>query len=301
MHITNIKNYGSLLTEYKTYLIVIKVFAASTVTKYYEIADKFIFYMLSNGIKYLKNIKQRNINSFIIELQSKKKLSLNTLNLNKSSINAFIVFLCKQYDFCKLNTFKSYKLQKNIYSVIEDYKMLELIKRVDPDNKQVASWINYRNFAMLLTLYSTGIRISELLKMKLTDIDENWLRIDNSKNGVTRVVPVNNYMLLAIENYKDMCPYVVHKVLWFNRDGKRLKAAAASNAIKIFSGYSAHYYRHAFATHLLKNGCDLLVLKEFVGHSSISTTSIYTHIQPNHLLETVVLCHPMNELDADSI
>ena len=210
--------------------------------KYYDIADKFIYFLFFTcKIKKMIQIEQNILNNFIIDLQSKKNLSRSTSNLLKASINAFIVFLCKQYCFCKLKTFKSSKLNRSIYPIMEDFKMLKLFKKIDPDYKKIASWVEYRNFAMIMILYSTGIRISELIKMSLSDIQDGWLRIDNSKNAVSRVVPVNDYMLIAIENYKDMCPYIICNVVWFKKNGEGIQANAASKSIKVFSGYSAHH------------------------------------------------------------
>ena len=146
-------------------------------------------------------------------------------------------------------------------------------------------------------IYSTGMRISEVMNLKTNFLyRENWIFIENAKNGKTRIVPIVDEALEYIDLYKQKCPYDFKSFLWFSNKGKKLSAGTAKTAIKRLFGVYPHYLRYAYATHLIENGCDIKVLQELLGHSSLNTTQLYITTTEKMLFETVNK-HPLAKID----
>ncbi len=165
-----------------------------------------------------------------------------------------------------------------------------------------------RDRAMLETLYSCGIRVSELTTLQLSDIhfNEGYIRVIG-KGNKERLVPIGNSALQAIKNYVDgvRCHLtIINKysdVLFLNRFSKPIsrisiftivKSAAAKAGIR--KVISPHTFRHSFATHLVANGADLRAVQDMLGHASITTTEIYTHLDKTYLREEILKYHPRN-------
>jgi integrase/recombinase XerD len=175
-----------------------------------------------------------------------------------------------------------------------------------------------RLYAMLETLYSTGLRVSELVSLPmnalLADSESNTLQtmiLIKGKGGQERIVPLNEPAIIALKNYLQIRPYFLAKsgdqgMKWLfpstshqgyltrHRFGQLLKQLAIDTGIEP-SKISPHILRHAFATHLLRNGADLLVIQKLLGHADISTTQIYTHVIPDHLTNLVITHHPLSQ------
>lgn len=285
------------LHDYKVYLQVIKRYANNTVELYYKYVDSFVNFILNN-----KKYKSYNIISniifqeFILFLKETSNISNRTISIIIAAINNFFKFMCIQYECCKIRKIKQIRFLCKNKMILNQKNLLKLLDSKNPSHfSESLSWIYYRNYALGMLLYSTGIRIGEAMFLTLSDLDEEWIRIENTKNKEVRVVPMVKITYDALLKYRDMCPFQISKIFWYNRKGKKLTERAASMSVKNMFGYSAHYFRHAFATHLAINGCELSVLKDFLGHKSLATTSIYMHLQPRHLQKTVQLYHPINK------
>ena len=289
-----LKNIKLLLDEYNIFMLVIKAYSKNTIFLYNETVDEFIFFLISKKYYHLNQVNRNTFHNYLAYLKKKSNISNISMNIKIASLNNFTIFLCKTYSLCTLSKLKSLKFLSKKPNILDEKDLLLLIKRTDPDNIDNSSWIDYRDYAMLMLIYSTGVRIGEAIAMEPIDVYEEWIRVDAPKNKLTRYIPINIFMLIAINNYKEVCPYELRNKLWVCSKGKKLHAQTASRAIKRKYGYSAHYFRHCFATHMIHNGCELLVLKEFLGHQSIQTTSIYIHIKPKHLLNTVKKYHPLS-------
>ncbi len=168
---------------------------------------------------------------------------------------------------------------------------------------------DFRTHAMLELLYATGMRISELLSMKFSNIDltNDIVRVEG-KGKKERIIPINEASHQALELYiRDYRSQLVKKgkdynELFLNNRGtpitrqglfKLLKKLCEDMGIK--KEVSPHVLRHSFATHLLDNGADLRVIQELLGHSSISTTQIYTHVSKKHIKEEYNEAHPASK------
>ena len=162
----------------------------------------------------------------------------------------------------------------------------------------------HRNKAIIETLYGCGLRVSELVNLRLTDIHigEGFVVV-TGKGNKQRLVPVSNKALKEIDIYKNdrgNLPAIHDQnVLFLNRRGYRLTRAMIFTIIKdlaakagIRKNISPHTFRHSFATHMIEAGADLRAVQEMLGHESILTTEIYTHIDRSFLRDTLIMFHP---------
>lgn len=162
----------------------------------------------------------------------------------------------------------------------------------------------HRNKAIVETLYGCGLRVSELVNLKLTDIHyaEGFVII-TGKGSKQRLVPIGRQALKEIDLYKqerNTMPVIYdHNILFLNRRGKKLSRVMIFTIIKdlasragIKKKISPHTFRHSFATHMIEAGADLRAVQEMLGHESILTTEIYTHIDRSFLRDTLMMFHP---------
>lgn len=166
-----------------------------------------------------------------------------------------------------------------------------------------------RNKAIIETLYGCGLRVSELTELKISDLffEENFIRV-TGKGNKQRLIPISDYTIKYINIYKNQIRnhlniqkgYEDH--LFLNRRGKSLTRVMIFTIIKnlaekagIRKSISPHTFRHSFATHLLKNGADLRSIQMMLGHESITTTEIYTHLDDKFIREAILKHHPRNE------
>ena len=183
-----------------------------------------------------------------------------------------------------------------VLSVIEIDRIIDVIDLSKPEG--------HRNKAIIETLYGCGLRVSELVNLRLTDIHytEEFV-IVTGKGNKQRLVPVSKKALKEIDIYKqdrNSLP-VIHdqNILFLNRRGKHLTRAMIFTIIKdlaakagIRKNISPHTFRHSFATHMIEAGADLRAVQEMLGHESILTTEIYTHIDRSFLRDTLIMFHP---------
>ena len=163
-----------------------------------------------------------------------------------------------------------------------------------------------RNKIMLETLYACGLRVSELVDLRLSNIsfDDGFIRVIG-KGNKERLIPIGQNTLEKIKNYITTSRSTVPKykeaedILFLNRRGKKLSRVMVFTIIKnlafkagIRKNISPHTFRHSFATHLVERGADLRAVQEMLGHESITTTEIYTHIDRKYLKETILKYHP---------
>ncbi|MEO5645665.1 MAG: site-specific tyrosine recombinase XerD [Bacteroidia bacterium] len=176
--------------------------------------------------------------------------------------------------------------------------LLESIDRSTPEGE--------RNRAMLETLYSCGLRVSELVNLKISDVfaKDKYVRVVG-KGNKERLVPIGRTALKHIDLYKDSIRTHIEidkgeeDILFLNRRGKRLTRVMIFTIIKglvqkcgIKKNVSPHTFRHSFATHLVEGGADLRAVQEMLGHESITTTEIYTHLDRTFLKEQILRYHP---------
>jgi integrase/recombinase XerD len=183
-----------------------------------------------------------------------------------------------------------------VLSIAEIDRMIGAIDLSKPEG--------HRNKAIIETLYGCGLRVSELVGLRLTDIhyDEGYV-IVTGKGSKQRLVPVSGKALKEIDIYKQgrnkLTVIKEPNILFLNRRGSRLTRVMIFTIIKdlaakagIRKNISPHTFRHSFATHMIEAGADLRAVQEMLGHESILTTEIYTHIDRSYLRDTLIMFHP---------
>jgi len=232
---------------------------------------------------------------------SKDNLNTRTQSRVLSGIRAFYKFLLieGEIDENPSSLLESPKIGLKLPEVLSETEIENILAAID---LSVAE--GHRNKAIIETLYGCGLRVSELVNLRLTDIHyrEEFVVV-TGKGNKQRLVPIGTAALKAIELYKpDRNSLAVVKdqnVLFLNRRGSKLTRAMIFTIIKdlavaakISKNISPHTFRHSFATHMIEAGADLRAVQEMLGHESILTTEIYTHIDRSFLRDTLIMFHP---------
>ena len=266
------------LEAFIEYITVIKALSAKSIEAYKSDLQS-IELELQKPLITLENTSLLN---YLTRYENKR-----TLNRKLSAINAFFDF-CYKETFVEIKQkFQFAKIPKNLpknLSYEEIQKGLELIDRT--------TWIGQRDYALILFLYASGTRISECLNLRLDDIEGEWLHILHAKGEKERIVPIAKVALNAVTDYLHARPFS-SDIIWCNYQRKKLSRISAFKITQKYLGVSPHILRHSYATSLIRGGADLRVVQELLGHASLLTTQIYTHIQRDDLKDTVEACHPM--------
>jgi len=276
------------LEAFIEYLIVVKGLSKNSVEFYKkdliqfeEFLDKSIIEASSDDvINFLSNIKKTENN----EITNQR-----TLNRKLSSINSFFKFAYKEDWTNKKIKIPQLKPPKQLPKYLTNEDIKEGIKNIDTSH-----WLGLRDKALILFLYATGLRVSEAMNAKKDDIEDGWIRVRNGKGDKQRLVPIAPIALEVLNEYLHKRPHV-SDYLFINSKGKQLSRISAFNITKKYLNVSPHVLRHSFATSLILGSADLRVVQELLGHASMLTTQIYTHIQKENLYDTVQKYHPLKE------
>jgi len=212
-----------------------------------------------------------------------------TQNRKLSAINAFFSYCMKNEFVDEKPNVKLSKTPKTLPKFIEYDEIMYAIENIDK-----SSWLGKRDAAFLIFLYASGSRVSEAIEVKKSDIEEGWLRISNAKGDKERVVPLAPISLEYLDDYLSAHPFC-DDALWLNYKGKKMSRISAFNITKKYLGVSPHVLRHSYATALILGGADLRVVQEFLGHVSMDTTQIYTHLHRQDLADTLKQYHPLSK------
>ena len=232
--------------------------------------------------KDLINLDTAVVLKYLTEYENKR-----TLNRKLSSMNAFFDFCYKSRFVDEKNRFKLSKIPKTLPKFLSYDEVMRGLSIID-----TSTWIGKRDYALILFLYASGARISEALALRREDMEGEWLHIRHGKGEKERIVPLADVALEAIETYLREAPFEKDTV-WLNYQGKVLSRISAYKITQSFLGVSPHVLRHSYATSLIIGGADLRVVQELLGHASLLTTQIYTHVQKQNLQDTVRKYHPL--------
>lgn len=297
--VNDMDEYEDILNDFCDYLKIDKRYSDLTVESYRTEIKGYLDFFKEKNIK-VKDIKNSDIKDYLAYIK-KGETSERTLAHNVSVIRTFYKFLLtlKIIERNPTEFLELPKLRKKLPTVLSKE---EVEKLLDID---LTDCYSYRNKAMLELLYSTGLRVSELVNLELSNIDlENCTLKTIGKGNKERIIPISDYALYYVEKYINkyrgsMLKKGVNNYVFINNHGnvmtrqgffKIIKKLAVEKNIKI--PISPHTLRHSFATHLLDYGADLRSIQEMLGHSNLSTTQIYTHVSSEHLKDNYNSSHP---------
>lgn len=288
------------IAQYRTYLQEEKHASANTLSSYIRDLTQFQSWLLQHDTVDLRKVKKDTIAEYMQSLITMGK-SPATVTRSMASIKSFYAYMM-QAGITKTNP------AKTVAAVKVDRKVPEILT-----NKEVELFLDqpkcvdekgYRDHAMLELLYATGIRVSELIGLDVSDVNLTIGFIRCRSNDKERIIPLYQTAIKALQDYmRDIRPRIVaneeENALFVNMSGERMSRQGFWKIIKYYQekaeiekDITPHTLRHSFAVHLLQNGADLRSIQEMLGHADISSTQIYTHIIKKQLNDVYHKAHP---------
>ena len=294
--------WEDLLKDYLIYLKIERGLSDNSIKSYSYDSQKLIIHMNKYNRKLsLKKCDKQFMQEFIYNIS--KNINSRSQARLLSSLKSFFNYLIFE-GYNKVSPMELIESPK-IISKLPDVLSIQEIK-ILINNSEKNKDFGIRNSAIIETLYGSGLRVSELINLKLSDIqcDEKLLLI-RGKGNKQRLVPLGSICELKINNYVDNIRNLKkikknsNDIVFLNRNGGKLSRAMIFNIVKeaqrksnIKKTISPHTLRHSFATHLLENGADLRSIQIMMGHENITTTEVYTHLDTKHLSKTLNKFHP---------
>jgi len=286
------------------YLRLERSLSANSLDAYADDVSKLESFALSLADKPLPiNINHIQVSNFLIWI-NELGMSASSQARIVSGLKSFFKYLMLEGVISKnpMSLIQAPSKARNLPDVLNIEEINQLIAVIDLSTNE-----GHRNRSILETLYSCGIRVSELINLKLTDVnfDDHYIRVVG-KGNKERLVPISSVALREINNYlpdRNKLSLIIDKkdenILYLNRRGKRLSRIMIFNIVKeaaavagIKKNVHPHTLRHSFATHLVEGGADLRAVQEMLGHESIITTEIYTHLDRDFLRDAIIRFHP---------
>jgi integrase/recombinase XerD len=289
-----------VIDEFINYLSVERNLAQNTLLAYRHDLKQYFDFLEKRKIEMLDKVAKEDITSFMLS-QKDKGLSVTSVSRALAAIKMLHRFVLREgFSHSDPTTFlESPKLWKRIPEVLSVAEVEAMIKESYPRD-----WEGIRDNAILELLYASGMRVSELVNLRIEDanLEVGFIRCIG-KGQKERVVPIGKKAIESLRRYLDKCrPRLAKKdasVLFLSRLGKKISRQSIWKIIKKYAkkarikrAIKPHTLRHSFATHLLEGGADLRSVQEMLGHSDISTTQIYTHVNKEHLKAIHQKFHP---------
>ena len=294
---------NSLIKNFIIHLRLEQSLSDNSIAAYAHDIELFIQYLYSiNHSMLLKNIDQENIENFLAHLYE-LGLSANSQARILSGIKKFYAYLLQEkiIEENPTHLISSPSIGRHIPDVLTYEEICSMIENID-----LSMPFGHRNKAILEVMYGCGLRVSEVISLKISNIypNDEFIRVFG-KGNKERLIPISQSIIKTLYLYidgerktQDINPKHTD-TLFINRRGAGLSRQMIFLIIKdlaekagIKKNIGPHTIRHSFATHLLEGGADLRAVQQMLGHSSISTTEIYTHISDQYLREVISLFHP---------
>lgn len=294
--------WKTAIQGFKAYMLLERKLSQHSISAYLSDIDKLHEFFRD---KEPAEITGDDMEKFLAELNT-GDISKRSQSRILSGIRAFYHYLILEREIVNspLENIDSPRVGMKIPEVLSLSEIDAIIDAVDLSHPQ-----GHRNKAIIETLYACGLRVSELCELKISDIhkDLGYIKV-RGKNRKERLIPIHDEAMKAIEYYQmgmrrevDIKPEYAD-YLFLNRRGRKLTRVMIFTIIKdlakaagIDKNISPHTFRHSFATHLVERGADLRVVQDLLGHESITTTEIYTHLDTQYLRETIMQFHPLNK------
>ena len=301
-------NWDSSIENFKNYLKLERGLSMNSIKSYEFDLIQFKNFMIENDINESpKTCSSSSVKTYLYKNFSNKKSRSQARSI--SALKSFFNYLLFEGEInsSPLNDIESPKIENKLPEVLTEDEIKRLISSVNLDSE-----FGQRNKTIIEVLYGTGIRVSELTDLKLSNIffDENILKV-TGKGNKERFVPLGKIASIEIKKYlNDRDKLKINSkfsdILFLNRYGRQLTRSMIFKVIndysknaKIDKKISPHTLRHSYATHLLKNGADLRTIQLILGHESITTTEIYTHLDTFHLEDVLKKYHPRENKNQD--
>lgn len=294
--------WQNAIRDFQLFLKIERGLSQNTIDSYSRDLEKLLIYLKDHKVIYSPiTIDEDTIQQFIYDVA--KKVNPRSQARIISGLRSFFDYLIFE-DYRKTNPtdlIEAPKIGRKLPDTLSEDEINQLISAIDLSHPQ-----GERNRTILETMYSCGLRVSELITLKISDLffDEGFIRVIG-KGNKQRFVPIHDnaqkYILLYINNIRN---HITAKkgfedTVFLNRRGKGLTRQMIFIILKDLSikiewtkKISPHTLRHSFATHLLKNGADLRAIQQMLGHESITTTEVYVHLDKSYLKEVVERYHP---------
>lgn len=294
-------SWDSVILGFKSYLTIERSLSTNSVEAYIRDVKKLANFAKSKKINEL-DISKFDLSDFVSNI-SKEGVSARSQSRIISGIKAFYKYLIMQ-DYIKADPtelLESPKISMKLPDTLSIEEIDNLIAAIDLSTEQ-----GERNRSMLEILYSCGLRVTELITLKLSNVSfvEGFIKVIG-KGNKERLAPIGttalkylNIYIGEVRNHQNI--QKGHEdIIFLNRRGKQLTRVMIFTIIKqlaekinLKKKISPHTFRHSFATHLIQGGADLRAVQEMLGHESITTTEIYTHLDKEYLKEAIITFHP---------
>lgn len=275
----------------------------NTIVSYQRDLEKYRFFLNSSKIKEILNVSNDQILYFLEFLY--KTQSSSSVSRVLATLRTFYKYLVRDGKIQKnpFSSIKNPKMPKKILEVLNEQEVKKFL-----DSIPSSSYLELRDKAMFELLYACGMRVSEIVDLKLADIDfdEGLIRFIG-KGNKERITPIGDSAKDYLGKYIRAARYNLERErksenVFLNRNGQKLTRQGFWKILKKYAGKAnvsknlyPHLFRHSYATHMLERGADLRIVQELLGHSSISTTQIYTNINKKHVKETYFKYHPRDK------
>ncbi len=298
-------SWRSWVKSYKSYLSLERSLSKNSVQAYMNDAAKLIQFLDAEGIsKTPEQIDKATLYEFLRWI-SETGISEATQARILSGVKAFFDFMIIEsaIDSNPATDVTPPKLTRKIPDTLNESEIKALIESID-----LSTAAGQRNRAIMELLYGCGLRVSELVNLKISNVffDEMYLMVEG-KGNKERLIPFGNaakkQLLIYLQDIRIHIPVKAkaEDIVFLNNRGNPLSRIMIFQIVKAQAGkagirksISPHTFRHSFATHLIENGADLILVKELLGHVSVTTTEIYTHISREHVREQIIKYHPRN-------
>lgn len=289
-----------VVEEFIDYLHNTKKTSANTEVSYRRDLKKVVEYFQKRGVSDVTEITALDLEGYMMEMEL-RRFATSTISRSVASIHAMFQYLLRagRIQSDPSENLKSPKVEKKIPEILS---VEDVDKLLNQPRFETAK--GKRDKAMLELLYATGMRVSELISLKLTDINLQYGYVSCNSEDRERVIPIGNVSKLALKRYIDeargnFVKNEAESILFTNCSGgamsrqgfwKMLKGYADDAGIK--QDITPHTLRHSFAVHMLQNGADVKSVQEMLGHSDISTTQVYLSMNVNRMRDVYMKAHP---------
>jgi integrase/recombinase XerD len=295
--------WPSYIKHFKNYLRFERALSANSISAYVHDIDKLHEYFLLQNINLpVTEVKERDVLGFLKYL-TELGLTAHSQARFLSGIKAFFKYLLLENIITEDPTelLEAPKLPRKLPDVLSFEEILTILEVIDHSTPE-----GTRNRAILEVMYSCGLRVSELINLKISDchFDDGFIRVIG-KGSKMRLIPIGRDAIHYTEIYIHSIRNEVdikkgsEDILFLNRRGNQLSRVMIFMIIKdlvatagIHRNVSPHTFRHSFATHLIEGGASLRAVQEMLGHESITTTEIYTHLDRDYLRQVITEFHP---------